>query len=183
MCNKSLQTYNASPYVHINMPRPQIDEDLHAQVRQIHTQIEGDSPESFQEALKTVISLALVQIEQDGKPLNDWYLGKNIERTYSTIRSAFNEDSSAAEDSNNEAQFSEHQEAQDIKTQKSREKNSLDNASISLDQLKSMAVFKTEISENGDIRIPAAERRALQLSEGELLQVIANRLRENKSDR
>lgn len=157
------------------MPRPQIDEELHAKVRQIHTQIEGDSPESFQEALETVVSLALGQAEKEGKPLEDWYLGKNVERAYKTFRSTIGEDSHESAANGDEKEKSH---------QKSSQPNYLPGGttSIDLDQLESTAVFKTELNKDGSALIPPAERRAAQLSEGDLLQVIAKRIEENSRD-
>lgn len=151
------------------MPRPQIDEELHAKVRQIHTQIEGDSPESFQEALETVVSLALGQAEKEGKPLEDWYLGKNVERAYKTFRSTMGEvsqDTHVDRDETNRSNGNSSQSSQSFGG----------STSMNFDQLESTAVFKTELGKDGETKIPAAERRAAQLSEGDLIQVIAKHI-------
>lgn len=155
------------------MPRPQIDEETYAQIRQIHNQFEGESPENFEDALKTVISLAAVQAEREGKPLEQWYLGKNAERMYATIRNKIsgdnldfapqdNHDSDSTGGGIDEGRFE------------------VGSAPSSLKLLESTAVFKAVLSAEGNITVPDAERRALGLAEDDLLQVIAKRLEPDK---
>lgn len=132
--------------------RPQISDELHQEVLDIHEEYTGERARGFEPALKTITQLAEAQIlDRDGIDPN-WYPGKYLKQVLSHI----------AEDKD---RTTETKPVSDPSSSNQRTTRSVDPDT--------QAVFKTVLGEDGEVTIPEAEIRALDLDEGELLQIIA----------
>lgn len=132
--------------------RPQISGDLHDEVLKIHEEYTGERANGFEPALKTITQLAEAQIlDREGMDPN-WYPGKYLSQVVSHILDDKDETKQTKQNTDSVAS--------DQKTSRSVDPDT-------------EAVFKTVLSEDGTVTIPEAEIAALDLDEGELLQIIA----------
>ena len=132
--------------------RPQISDELHQEVLDIHEEYIGERARGFEPALKTITQLAEAQIlDREGMDPN-WYPGKYLKQVLAHI----------ADDKD---ETTETKRASGTNTSNQQTTRSVDPDT--------QAVFKTVLSEDGTVTIPEAEIAALDLDEGELLQIIA----------
>jgi hypothetical protein len=132
--------------------RPKISDELHEEVLDIHKEYTGERAQGFEPALRTITQLAEAQIlDRDGIDPN-WYPGKYLKQVLSHI----------AEDKD---RTTETKPVSDTGSSNQQTSQSIDPDT--------QAVFKTVLGEDGEVTIPEAEIRALDLDEGELLQIIA----------
>lgn len=129
------------------MSRPQISDDLTQVVEEIHREETGSRPGSFEEALKTVVQLADQGLGEDG-----WYPGKYAGKAFERVLGGKRPDSS---------------ERNQVQRQASPVPQS---SMVDPDR---QAVFKQVLEDDYTVTIPDAERTALDLTPGEVLQVIA----------
>lgn len=129
------------------MSRPQISDDLTQVVEEIHKEETGTRPNSFEEALKTVVQIADQSLDEDG-----WYPGKYAGKAFERVLGDNNSDSSR-------------------RNRMQRQTSPAPQSSVvDPDQ---QAVFKQLLEGDYTLTIPKAERTALGLTPGEVLQVIA----------
>jgi len=132
--------------------RPQISDEIHEFVHQIHEEYTGSSAGSFEQALNTVTQLAESEILDREGTEPGWYPGKYASEIVNRL-------SNMGGSTQKEGYGSSP-----------REKITESEFQVNPDQ---QAVYKTVLGEDGKITIPEAERSALNLEQGELMQVIA----------
>jgi|AntRauMinimDraft_3_1070383.scaffolds.fasta_scaffold00740_8 hypothetical protein len=132
--------------------RPQISDDLHELVHTIHKEYTQEQASGFESALKTVTQLAEAQILEKEDTDPGWYPGKYMSEVVNRLS---NENSTTDRGSSG------------LSTGGS---NSTFRGSVDPD---TQAVFKTRLGSDGEIIIPEVEIEALDLSDEQLLQVIA----------
>ena len=133
------------------MPRPSIDESLAEEIRRIHRETQGDAASSFQEALDTVVQLALQQTGMEERTGNDsrgWYPGKYAGKVINRVMESTSRTKST-----------------DPVRQTAGE-----TFTPSPD---STAVFKARLGDDREITVPEAEAAALGFEEGNILQIYA----------
>jgi len=139
------------------MPRPSIDESLVAEIRRIHRETQGESAGSFQEALDTVVQLALEQTGMDNRASEDsqgWYPGKYAEKVVDRLVGRSGSSRNAAPSST------------DGRTGSFLPDRSPENT----------IVFKSYLGEERTLTVPEAEANALGLDDDDLLQIYAYEL-------
>lgn len=129
------------------MSRPQISDDLTQVVEEIHREETGSRPGSFEEALKTVVQLADKGLGEDG-----WYPGKYAGKAFERVLGGKSPDSSGRNRVQRQAAPVQQTSIVDPDRQ---------------------AVFKQVLKDDYTVTIPEAERTVLDLTPGEVLQVIA----------
>jgi len=129
------------------MSRPQISDDLTQVVEELHREKTGSRPSSFEEALKTVVEIADKSLEEDG-----WYPGKYAGKAFERVIGDKNSDSPGRSRVERQASPVPHRSVVDPDRQ---------------------AVFKQILEDDYSITIPEAERIALGMISGEVLQIIA----------
>jgi|AntDeeMinimDraft_4_1070355.scaffolds.fasta_scaffold05818_2 hypothetical protein len=130
--------------------RPQISDELHSLVHDIHEEYTGERSNGFEPALETVTQLAEAQILDRDVTDPGWYPGKYLSEVVERLSnrsSGMDRSAPTAVESTQQAGTSVDPDTQ--------------------------AVFKTVLKQDGTVTIPEAEIAALNLTEGELLQVIA----------
>lgn len=131
----------------MTMSRPHVSDDLAQVVEEIYHNQKGRKPASFEDALEAVVQLANESPQQEG-----WYPGKYAGEAVSRV---FRQENS---------------------TQTSTNSNVTQDASLQASQFQldpdTQAIFKQAVSEDATITIPEAERTALSITPGDLLQVI-----------
>ena len=145
------------------MPRPTINEDLAVEVRRIHTQTHGKEAGSFQEALDTVVQLA-----QENQPQghhqtgqgDGWYPGKYASKALKTVVDDIKTDVHGTSQNTPEDQTRGSQSAQG-------------QPPIGYDPTAGMAMFKVRLKDDRSITMPQPEVDALEIEDGDLLQVVA----------
>jgi hypothetical protein len=133
------------------MPRPSIDESLAEEIRRIHRETQGETAGSFQEALDTVVQLALQQAGMEERTKNDsqgWYPGKYAGKVINRVIESAN--------------------AQRSPRVASQESANAFNASPD-----ATAVFKARLGEDRTVEVPEAEVAALGFDQGDILQFYA----------
>ena len=149
--------------------RPKISDDLHENVHEIHRLKEKSSAGSFEEALKTVVQLAEMQVTQRNEPDPGWYPGKYI----SEVAGALSE--IGKQETPDQVSTRADQHATSSRTG-STHQSSPHRLEIDLD---SQVVCKATLDENGRITLPEPERQALGLTSGQILQLIAYPIKPN----
>jgi len=142
--------------MYVHMSRPQISDDLTQVVEEIHREETGTRPSSFEEALKTVVQIADQSLDEDG-----WYPGKYAGKAFERVLGDNNSDSSR-------------------RNRMQRQTSPVPQSSV-VDPDR-QAVFKQTLDDDYTVTLPAAERRALQLESGDLLQVVAYPLAEQETE-
>lgn len=143
--------------------RPQISDELHNHVHDIHNQYQNSSAGSFEEALKTVVQLAEMQVTQRNEPDPGWYPGKYI----SEVASALSDIGKQETPDQRSTRADQHAISSRTGATHQSTPHKLD---IELD---SQVVCKATLDENGRITLPEPERQALGLTPGQILQLIA----------
>jgi len=138
------------------MSRPQISDDLTQVVEEIHREETGTRPSSFEEAMKTVVQIADQGLDEDG-----WYPGKYAGKAFERVLGDNNSDPSGPNRLQRQASPIPQSSVVDPDRQ---------------------AVFKQALDDDYTVTLPAAERRALQLESGDLLQVVAYPLAEQETE-
>jgi hypothetical protein len=128
------------------MSRPQISDDLTQVVKEIHWEKTGSRAGSFEEALKTVVQLTNQDPGEDG-----WYPGKYAGKAFERVLGGKNLESPD--------QNQVHRQAPPV-------------SQSSIVDPDRQAVFKQVITDDYTVTIPQAEWAALDLTPGEVLQVI-----------
>jgi hypothetical protein len=132
--------------------RPQISDELHEFVHRIHEEYTGSSAGSFEQALNTVTQLAESEILDREGTEPGWYPGKYASEIVSRLSNM------GRETQKGNSGISSREGGRELEFQ------------VNPDQ---QAVYKAVIGEDGGISIPEAERSALNLEQGQLMQVIA----------
>ena len=132
--------------------RPQISDELHKFVHQIHEEYTGSSAGSFEQALNTVTQLAESEILDREGTEPGWYPGKYASEIVNRLS---NMGSSPQKERSGSAPRIGITESE---------------FRVNPDQ---QAVYKTVLGKDGEISIPEAERSALNLEQGQLMQIIA----------
>lgn len=132
--------------------RPQISDEIHEFVHQIHEEYTGTAASNFEQALNTVSQLAESEILDRKGTEPGWYPGKYASEIVTRL-------SSMGDDT----------QKKNLRTSTERE-SSEPEFEINPDQ---QAVYKAVLGDNGAVTIPEAEMSALDLEEGQLLQIIA----------
>jgi hypothetical protein len=133
------------------MPRPSIDESLAEEIRRIHRETQGEAASSLQEALDTVVQLALQQTgmeERSTKDSRGWYPGKYAGKVINRVIESTGRD----------------KPAEPVR------QDSGDGFNPSPD---STAVFKARLEDGREITVPEAEAAALGFEKGDILQIYA----------
>lgn len=141
------------------MPRPNIDEELATQIKQIHRETQAESAGSLQEALDTVVQLALQNPQVDSSAnqgSSGWYPGKYAGKILDSVVEGRRESGPSGTRSQTVGQRGS-----------SARKTSHPDPHTH-------AVFKTYLDEDMKIAVPAAEVDAFGYDSGELLQVIVS---------
>jgi len=129
------------------MARPQISDDITQVVKEIHREQTGSSPSSFEEALGTVVQLANQSLGDEG-----WYPGKYAGKAFERVLGGSNSDTGRQSRPLRRSEQVSRRPAVEPDWQ---------------------AVFKQDLEDDYTVTIPRAERQALGLNPGDLLQVIA----------
>ena len=129
------------------MARPHVSDDLTQVVEEIHHDQKGKKPTSFEDALETVVQLANESLQEEG-----WYPGKYAGKAVNRVLGE--QGPTRTTDSNI---------GHSVSSQAPR-------AQLNPD---TQAIFKQTLSEDATVSIPEAERTALGMTPGDLLQVIA----------
>jgi hypothetical protein len=129
--------------------RPKISDELHEEVLSIYRASQGETPSSFEEALKLVLEYADAELSKPGQADQGWYPGKYLGDALDHLASA---------------RLAGSNRQPNRRTGSGRDRQ---------------ARFKTILQEPSRIEIPAAEVRANGFQEGQLLQVIAYPLPES----
>ncbi|WP_154020818.1 MULTISPECIES: hypothetical protein [unclassified Haloarcula] len=137
--------------------RPQISDELHEFVHQIHEEYTGSSAGSFEQALNTVTQLAESEILDREGTEPGWYPGKYASEIVNRLSNMGSNPEKGSSGSAPQIGItgSEFQ--------------------VNPDQ---QAVYKAVLGNDGEISIPEAERSALNLEQGQLMQVIAYSIEE-----
>ena len=142
--------------------RPQISDDLHDYVHKIHEESEGTSAGNFDEALRTVAQLAELHIMERDQPDPGWYPGKYLSEIVGALSDIGKQDTA-----------DQGSTGIDQSTAFPRpEPNHASSKKFDID-VDSQVVCKVRLDEDGRITIPEAEIEALELTSGEILQLIA----------
>jgi hypothetical protein len=148
-----------------SMPRPSIDESLAAEIRRIHRETHNESAGSLQEALDTVVQLALQQSGIEQRVTSDssgWFPGKYAGKVFDRIVS----DSGT----NSSDKFSSSQTGGP-------------NTNFLADRSpEDTAIFKTQLGGDRTITLPKAEAKALGLDAEDILQIYAYELETETTD-
>ncbi|AXG08472.1 hypothetical protein [Haloplanus rubicundus] len=139
------------------MPRPSIDESLAEEIRRIHRETQQEAAGSFQEALDTVVQLALQQTELEERTSEDstgWYPGKYAGRVVSKLVDGAGDDQSTSSVSGASG-------------------GEADPSLLPTRSPEEMAIFKTRLEDGHTVTFPEAEAVALGIEEGDILQVYA----------
>ncbi|AXG08424.1 hypothetical protein [Haloplanus rubicundus] len=139
------------------MPRPSIDESLAEEIRRIHRETQEESAGSFQEALDTVVQLALKQAKLEGRPTKDsqgWYPGKYAGKVVGKLV-----DAAGAEQSSSGMSIGSGHDA--------------DSSILPSRSPEDTAIFKARLEEERMIAFPEAEAAVLGLEKGDILQIYA----------
>lgn len=131
------------------MARPHVSDDLTQVVEEIHHNQKGRKPASFEDALETVVQLANESPKQEG-----WYPGKYAGKAVNRVLGQ-----------QNPTEQSKDSTAHSMSSQPPQSQLNPD----------TQAIFKQTLSEDATVTIPEAERTALNITPGDLLQVIAYR--------
>jgi hypothetical protein len=140
-----------------DMPRPSIDESLAEEIRRIHRETHEEAAGSFQEALDTVVQLALRQTDLEERTSEDstgWYPGKYAGKVVGKLVGTAGDDQSPSSIS------SPSGERADPRLHPTRSPEE-------------MAIFKTRLANGHTVTFPEAEAVALGIEEGDILQVYA----------
>lgn len=129
------------------MARPHVSDDLTQIVEEIHHDQKGRKPASFEDALETVVQLANDSLQEEG-----WYPGKYAGKAVNRVLGQQGSAPSAETSTRSRRPPQALQSRLDPDTQ---------------------AIFKQVLAEDHSITIPEAERTALSITPGDLLQVIA----------
>ena len=132
------------------MPRPSIDESLAEEIRRIHRETQGETAGSFQEALDTVVQLALQQTGMEERVRNDsqgWYPGKYAGMVLNRVLEGANADRERKPQQGRGGNFNPSPDA--------------------------TAIFKARLEEDRTVTIPDAETTALGFNSGDILQIYA----------
>ena len=146
------------------MPRPNIDEELATQIKQIHRETQADSAGSLQEALDTVVQLALQSPQVDSNAnqgSSGWYPGKYAGKILDSVVEGGQE----SDPSGTRSQIVGQGRSSSRRT--------------SNPDPHTQAVFKTYLDEDMKISVPAAEVDAFGYDSGELLQVVVSSVETN----
>lgn len=130
------------------MARPHVSDDLTQVVEEIHHDQNGRKPASFEDALETVVQLANESLQEEG-----WYPGKYAGKAVNRV-------------------LGDQAPAQ-VPENRNRTHNVTSQALQPRLNPDTQAIFKQALSEDNTITIPDAERTALSITPGDLLQVIA----------
>jgi hypothetical protein len=139
------------------MPRPSIDESLAEEIRRIHRETQQEAAGSFQEALDTVVQLALRQTELEERTSEDsqgWYPGKYAGKVMGKIVEATGPDQSAS-------------------TTSGSLENNTEQSLLSGRSPEDTAIFKTRLDDDRTITFPEAEAAALGIEANDILQIYA----------
>lgn len=131
------------------MARPNVSDDLTQVVEEIHHDQKGRKPASFEDALETVVQLANESLQEEG-----WYPGKYAGKAVNRVLGQ-----------QGPTRSSEGNAAHSMSPQAPQSQLNPD----------TQAIFKQTLSEDATVTIPEAERTALDIAPGDLLQVIAYR--------
>lgn len=131
------------------MARPNVSDDLTQVVEEIHHNQKGRKPASFEDALETVVQLANENPQQEG-----WYPGKYAGKAVNRV---FGQQGPK--------QTPEGHTTRGVSPQAQQPQLNPN----------TQAIFKQTLSEDATITIPEAERTALGITPGDLLQLIAYR--------
>jgi len=140
-----------------DMPRPSIDESLAEEIRRIHRETHQESAGSFQEALDTVVQLALQQTELEERTSEDstgWYPGKYAGKVVSKLVDGAGDEQSTSPTASTSG-------------------GKPDSSWLPARSPEEMAIFKTRLREGHTVRFPEAEAVALGIEEGDILQLYA----------
>lgn len=129
------------------MARPHVSDDLTQVVEEIHHDQNGRKPASFEDALETVVQLANESLQEE-----DWYPGKYASEAVNRVLG--------------------QQEPTQTSTSHAAPHQPPQAPQPRLDP-DTQAIFKQVLSEDGTVTIPEAELKALNLTPGDLLQIIA----------
>ena len=128
------------------MTRPYVSDELTQVIEEIHREQTGEKPTKFEDALKTVVQLANKHPEQEG-----WYPGKYAEQTVNRLLGH-----------NTPSQSSTETGEVDVRAHPPELQLNPD----------TQAVFKQSLDDDYTLTIPEAERMALDISPGDIMQVI-----------
>jgi hypothetical protein len=128
------------------MTRPHVSDDLTQIVEEIHYEQKGRKPARFEEALETVVELANERPRQEG-----WYPGKFAEQAVDRLVG---------------------QQSSDQPGDTEAEANRLPHLSQVRLNPDTQAVFKQALDDDYTLTIPEAEQMALDISPGDIMQVI-----------
>jgi len=128
------------------MTRPYVSDELSQIVEEIHYEQTGKKPSKFEDALETVVQLANERPEQEG-----WYPGKYAEEAVSRLFGPQPPDRSSGE---------------------RPETDRLPHLSQVRLNPDTQAVFKQALDDDYTLTIPEAEQMALDISPGDIMQVI-----------
>lgn len=145
------------------MPRPTINEDLAVEVRRIHTQTHGKEAGSFQEALDTVVQLAKENQPQGHHQTGQgdrWYPGKYASKAIKTVVDDIRTDVHGSPQRATKEMKESHQPA-------------VGHPQIGYDPTTGMSIFKARLGDDRSITVPEPEIDALEIEDGDLLQVVA----------
>jgi hypothetical protein len=137
------------------MTRPQIDDDLHAEVVGIYESIKGREPERFEDALRLLLELADVELSEASEEPQGWYPGKYAGEVLDKL--------------------AERRLARGAGGKRFGRRTE--------EKPTGEMTFKMILDEPDRIDIPAAEVRANGLEEGMLLEVSASRLPDPDEER
>jgi hypothetical protein len=129
------------------MARPQISDDFVQVVKEMHKEETGTRPGSFEEALETVIQLADQALGDDG-----WYPGKYAGKAFERVLGK------------------EESTSTGRKQMQQRSSPTPQSSVVDPDR---QAVFKQVLEDDYTITVPEPEWATLDLTPGEVLQVIA----------
>ena len=130
------------------MARPNVSDDLTQVVEEIHHDQKGRKPASFEDALETVVQLANESLQEEG-----WYPGKYAGKAVNRVLGE---------------QRPTHRSTTPTAPAAAPQSPQLDPST--------QAIFKQTLSEDATVTIPDAERTALGITPGDLIQTIAYRI-------
>jgi hypothetical protein len=148
------------------MPRPSIDESLAAEIRRIHRETQRNSAGSFQEALDTVVQLALTQAGLERQTYDEstgWYPGKYAGKVYDRL-------------------VGESSSTQRSETSSSGSKSLSTGGLIPNRSPDDTAVFKARLGADRTITFPEPETAALSLDTDDIIQLYAYQVETETTD-
>lgn len=150
------------------VPRPSINEDIIETIREIHRTKQGEAAGNFQEALDTVVQLA-IEGDEELEHLRDrsqgWEPGKYAGMIIS------------------EAARDLGLRGSGTSTRSRRSMRTTQTGSGSLDLMPDeSAIFKARLDDEHGVTIPSAEADALGFGSGDILQVIAYKMEDQSKE-